>query len=138
MNVTNIKGRYLFVHKPVKGEAFQKYFMAYKTEMQSLKYHFPLKIMKWLSLPMLGPQSCECTALGHPKPLLSYPYSGEVRVASASMSGFLLYHLSGKSEESRGESRISYCWVLLLILHTYCHLILLIQFIQHRTDLICN
>lgn len=43
---------------------------------------------------------------------------GEVRVALASVSGFLLYHLAGKSEESRGENRIPYCWVLLLILHT--------------------
>lgn len=74
--------------------------------------------MKCLTLPMLGPESCKCTALGHPKPLLSFPCSGEVRVASSSLSGFPFHHLSGKSEESRGENRISYCWVLLLILHT--------------------
>lgn len=34
------------------------------------------------------------------------------------MRGFLLHRLSGKSEESGGENRIPYLWIMLLILHT--------------------
>lgn len=114
MNVT----KYLFTHKPAKGVAFQKYFMAYKTEMQSLKVSLPTGKHEMAHTANAGAIKLQVHSSVASKLLFSYPYSRGVRVASAPMNGFVLYHLSGKHEESRGENIISYCWVLLLILHT--------------------
>lgn len=84
--------------------------MAYKTEIQSLKVSLPSKKHEMTHTADAGAIKLEVHSSGANQDSLFLP--------SASMSGFLLYHLPGKREESRGESRISYCWVLLLILHT--------------------